>query len=183
MASINHIAGSSRKCGRHFHRDHLHISCGLVLDGSAMLPAATARGSQDDCESVHRVRLNARSGSPSSNLASRSTVTRHTHEKARPQPAQLRVTSVILKGGGKDGKSAEDIGLLLDYLTENLSHPEQRAIAVSQPTFGNKSGRQIQHHRRRDFFCAGDIPHCDLLIRGSLSPPIAVRHHRPDIFP
>ena len=74
MATINHIAGSGRKCGRHFHRDHLHISCGLVFVSTVARccrRAATARGSRRTtrrkCTSgCGRTRAPAR---PSSNLA------------------------------------------------------------------------------------------------------------------
>ncbi|MEC7395803.1 MAG: hypothetical protein VX639_01440, partial [Pseudomonadota bacterium] len=62
---------------------------------------------------------------------------------------------VILKGpAGKDDKSAADIGLLLDYLTENLSHSMQQtcdSCLGNQPSMEINLPVKIQHHRRRRF--------------------------------
>ena len=62
---------------------------------------------------------------------------------------------VILKGpAGKDDKSAADIGLLLDYLTENLCHSMQQtcdSCLGNQPSMEINLLVKIQHHRRRRF--------------------------------
>jgi len=62
---------------------------------------------------------------------------------------------VILKGpAGKDDKSAADIGLLLDYLTENLSQSMQEtcdSCLGNQPSMEMNLPVKIQHHRRRRF--------------------------------
>ena len=66
---------------------------------------------------------------------------------------------VILKGpAGKDDKSAADIGLLLDYLTENLSHSIQQS---RQPALhGSKSARQNSASSSAAVsFAPGDIAH------------------------
>ena len=165
MATINHIAGSGRKCGRHFHRDHLHISCGLVCVSTVARRcrrAATARGSRRTrarrkCTRVAAERALRLGRRPTWRFTvdGPEACTRNI-EAATGAIASLG--DVILKGpAGKDDKSAADIGLLLDYLTENQSHSMQQtcdSCLGNQPSMEINLPVKIQHHRRRRFLCA-----------------------------